>query len=385
MSAIRKTTPADFPTGVKLKQKKGRYYIVYREIGGRDHHLGVYQGGPWSDQHKAIAKLAAIEETTRAQVSAPRGEPTFADIVDRYFVSPDFTELAPATKRSYRQLADVLTREEELGKYPMTALTVDHVRRLYLWVHDGIDVENPTRRGKPRRTWANHLLRFTRLVCNWYGRTFNHHFVNPCNYVKLEKVPPNNQYVTHELFRRVREFALDYNETIGNAMDLMLVTGVRPGQLPLLRFDGDITDEDHGRIQVVTRNKVRVKGKDTFSPKETSYGLVMTPELEEAIHRFRRWQINLQRESEFMVVTGKGHIRTYSEDGFRSVWDAMWEQGIADGELARSDKFSLHKIRKKSGSDHPTGVHLAHKPQGVLADHYRLRIDVYTPHVGLPR
>lgn len=181
---------------------------------------------------------------------------------------------------------------------------------------------------------------------------------NPCKHIRKERPKPRCRYVTGT------EYAAAYSKMppmLQCAMDLAVLTGLRPGDLLSLER-GNVTDDG-----ILIRTA------------KTGKGLLI--EWSEELHGVVDRALRLPpRFRQAIICNRQGGA--YTVDGFASVWRRKIRKAIADPENALEVPFQFRDLRAKSASDDSPAAataRLGHSNAAITERVYRRRPTVVRP------
>lgn len=273
----------------RLADGTRRVYFYHRATGLR------LEGAPGSPEF--VASWQAAE----AQVpDANRHKDTFAEIMNRYRASDNFTELSPTTKRDYlKQIAKI---EAEFGDLPIKALRDPRIKSDFLDWRD--------RLAETSRRQADYAMTVLGVICKWAvnrGVLANNPAANPGRKYQAdrsEKIWTGDQ---------VAAFLKVASPELQLAMMLALETAQRQGDL--LRLSWTAYDG----------NWIRLRQSKTGAKVEIPVTAELKPWLEAA-----------PRRATTILTTADG--KPWKADNFRHHWR---EATLAAG----CDGLTFHDLR----------------------------------------
>ena len=181
---------------------------------------------------------------------------------------------------------------------------------------------------------------------------------NPCKEIRKERPKPRCRYVTETEYRAAYEIMPPMLQC---AMDLAVLTGLRPGDLLALER-ANLTEEG---ISVQTA--------------KTGKGLVIewSDELRRVVKRAQGIRPHFRQA---IICNRQG--AAYTVDGFASVWRRKVRKAIADPENALELPFQFRDLRAKSASDdspEAATARLGHTNAAITERVYRRRPTVVKP------
>jgi integrase len=278
-------------------------------------HTSSYIYKPASGQTVTLCPLDSPEETVWREynklIKQPVDNRTVATLVQQFFASADFRELAATTQKDYRKYS--LKVLAVFGKMLWDKVEPHHVRQY-------MDL-----RGLKSRVQANREKAFFSRVYRWaYERGMVKS--NPCQGVRQYKEKARDRYVTDVEYQAVYERA---NLAVQVAMEISYLCAARKGDVLKLTF-ADVLDEG----LFIQQGKTGVKQIKEW-----------TPRLRAVIDRAR--SISTRVRSTRVIVKLDG--MPYSDDGFNSAWrDAVLQ---ARAETGLPLDFTFHDLKAKAISD----------------------------------
>ena len=167
---------------------------------------------------------------------------------------------------------------------------------------------------------------------------------NPCREVKKFTEKPRTRYIEDSEYFAFKDFV---PPMIQAAMEVAVITGLRRGDLLSLK-SSDLENE-----RPIVTNKT---GKKVI--------FELTPDLIAAIKLAKTTRV---MPSIYLITNKKG--LPYSLSGFSSNWGFYMKKAVESGVL--TEKFRLHDLRAKAGSDHNQGDRLlGHQDPKTTRRHY---------------
>ncbi|WP_312122948.1 tyrosine-type recombinase/integrase [Kosakonia cowanii] len=284
----------------------------------------VYLGRSAYEFHpKAGGNIRLCDKTsTQAQVWAAweslmnqrPDDSLFAGLIELFFKSADFFELAKETQKDYKKYSKKII--DVFGKMPSDSIKPEHVRK-YL-----------DKRGVKSRTQANREKAFMSRVYRW---GFERGFVkgNPTKGVKQFKETGRDRYITDEEYTALYSVAPN---VVRAAMELAYLCCAR---------QNDVLEMKKSQLMaegiLIKQSKTSVAQIKGWSDRLTA-----------AIDMAKALPLNSGMSSLYIIHQPTGH--KYTRDGFNSRWrKAKEEARIAYPHL--SFDFTFHDLKAKGISD----------------------------------
>lgn len=317
------------PARVYLKH--GAYFYVHPIT-----HRWERIGASLSEMHRRYSEIAEAPGLSR-----------MADLLLRYRLEIVPTKAARTQKDNSAEL-DLLTAA--LGHIPCRAFTVKHA------------LSYRRERGKQSIFRANREMALLSHVCTmgveWEALT-----ANPCRGLRKYKEPKRQRYVTDRELAALRTVA---SPRLQIAIDLLLLTGQRPTDIRLLRWD-QITDEG-------IHFRTRKTGKQLI--------IEHSPELDAVLARARALTPQIPRV--YVLRTRKG--TPYTAAAFAGAWQKLIARATAPGPNGAppvlAEKFRMRDLRPKHGSDRPfdeAKAALGHNDARTTEQFYRRKPEKVRP------
>ena len=150
---------------------------------------------------------------------------------------------------------------------------------------------------------------------------------NPCKQVRKERPKPRRRYVTSEEFQAAYSVMPPMFQC---AMDLAVLTGLRPGDL-LALSRSNLTDEGVLVTTAETGKSLLIEWSEALQ-NVVDRALGLPPHIRPAI-----------------ICNRKG--RPYTVDGMNSIWYRNTRKAVADNDNALLEPFQFRDLRAKSASD----------------------------------
>ncbi len=184
---------------------------------------------------------------------------------------------------------------------------------------------------------------------------------NPCREIRKQRPAPRDRYIEDWEYEAVYSMV---PEMIQVAMDLMHLTGLRPGDLLSLTRD-NLTDRG---IEIIPRKSIRhlpdgsvTKGKKLI--------IGWTDELRAVVTRAKKLPPHVRSP-----IISTRHGKPYSIDGFNSIWYRHMQKAVKDPENPLKASFQFRDLRAKSASDDTperATARLGHSDPGLTERIYR--------------
>jgi integrase len=250
------------------------------------------------------------------ELLGPQSLTTFADVIDRYLRSIEFTKRSERTRKDY--LRYLVPIRAVFGGTPARAITAPEVRTF----RDKIAAKSGVVQANRHLELLKRLLT---LATQWGAIQYSPAREVP-KFGKADGAGPRERYVTEAEFSAVYQLA---RPAVRVAMRLALLTGLRRGDLVALTRR-NVTDEG----LVVPTAKTARPLVFSWTPElhaEVDAGLALWP---------RKYPTPLDQP----IILAKGR-RAFTGDG---LWQAF-STAVAAAKLA--EPFTLHDLRAKSSSD----------------------------------
>lgn len=161
---------------------------------------------------------------------------------------------------------------------------------------------------------------------------------NICKQVRKHRPEPRNRYVEDWEYAAARRVM---PETLAIAMDLIILTGLRPGDVLQLSRN-HLTDEGI----LITPNKTRRARPDGRLSQGKALLIEWSDELRAVIDAAGRLP---PRFRQAIICNKQG--RHYGVSGFNSIWYRYMRKAVNDPENLLQDPFQFRDLRAKSASD----------------------------------
>lgn len=238
----------------------------------------------------------------------------FAGLVERFFKSGDFFELAGETQKDYRKYSQKILAV--FGQMPPDSIKPEHVRK-YL-----------DKRGVKSRTQANREKAFMSRVYRWaYERGYAKG--NPTKGVKQFKETARDRYITNEEYNAL--FSVSSN-VVRVAMELAYLCCAR---------QNDVLEMKKSQLMnegiLIKQSKTSVAQIKAWSDRLTA-----------AINMAKELPLNSGMSSLYIIHQPTGN--KYTRDGFNSRWRKAKEEARATFPHLSFD-FTFHDLKAKGVSD----------------------------------
>lgn len=237
-----------------------------------------------------------------------------AGLVEKFFKSGDFFELAAETQKDYRKYSRKVL--DVFGKMPPDSIKPEHVRKY-------LDM-----RGVKSRTQANREKAFMSRVYRWaYERGYAKG--NPTKGVKQFKETGRDRYITHEEYNALYSAAPD---VVRVAMELAYLCCARQNDVLEMKKSQLIAEGI-----LIKQSKTAVAQIKAWSER-----------LNAAITMAKALPLYDGMSSLYVIHQASGH--KYTRDGFNSRWRKAKEEAKAQYPHLSFD-FTFHDLKAKGISD----------------------------------
>lgn len=238
----------------------------------------------------------------------------FAGLVERFFQSGDFFELASETQKDYRKYSQKILAV--FGQMPPDNIKPEHVRK-YL-----------DKRGVKSRTQANREKAFMSRVYRWaYERGYSKG--NPTKGVKQFKETARDRYITNEEYNAL--FSVSCS-VVRVAMELAYLCCAR--QNDVLEMKKSQLMAEGILIKQSKTSVAQIKG--------------WSGRLTDAVNLAKALPLNSGMSSLYIIHQPSGH--KYTRDGFNSRWRKAKEEAREKFPHLSFD-FTFHDLKAKGISD----------------------------------
>lgn len=361
----RRRSKRDLPSGIdpaKLPTRcywdssgNGHWYTVYRDESGRQRRKKI--AGPkaaLSDLHRLMEELEGVKRDT------------FAFLSDQFHASPQFSRLAPSTKKGYEYCRRVVSSHPtrmgvRLGEAPLSRWSRPMVQRL---------TDQLTTNNGP--STAAHVLRYLRRLFEW-GVNRGHATTNPARGVEAPQERKQRRLPSLEAHNAVLEFARSRGGHLWIAMELAYLLRLRGIEVVTL------TDAHSTPEGVLVERRKGSRGNIT----EWAPRLRTTWEAAEELRReqVERWKLpipmNPERRWLFLASDGD-HLRKSSLD---TAWQRMIRAAIKEGVITTGERFSLHDLKRAGVTRTPGTWAEKQQASGHKDDSMREVYDLSLPRV----
>ncbi|GAB3744998.1 site-specific integrase [Lysobacter olei] len=278
-----------------------------------------------------------------AEGNKPRG--TVQWLCEQYHASPDFAQLAKLTKADYEYSRDVALNLPTatggtFGRLDPARLRPPHIHRI---------VDRLRAEGTP--TKANKVLRYLRLVFGW-GIARGHVTENPAKGVKQAKERQRQRLPTTDAYTRLLTFARDRGartaRTAGSVAPYLWLV-MELGYLCRLRGIETITlTEANAEADGILTNR-RKRSRDSLVEWTPRLKAVWDAAL--ALRRQTRGAApELIRPEDRVIFLASGG-EPLSKSGLDTAWQRLVKLAMREGILTAEERFSLHDLKRKGGTD----------------------------------
>ncbi len=272
-------------------------------------------------KHGGTIRLCGFDATPaqvwvvyEAMINNKKDENIFEGLVERFFHSGDFMELAIETQKDYRKYSvKVLS---VFGPMPPDTIKPEHIRK-YM-----------DKRGIKSRTQANREKAFISRVFRWgYERGMVK--MNPCKGVKQFKEISRTRYITNKEYDALYSVS---PPVVQVAMELAYLCCARQGDILDLK-KGQLIDQGI----LIQQSKTSVAQIKAWGPRLTA-----------AINQANQLPLNKGMSSIFVIHQQSG--ARYTRDGFNSRWLKAKAEAKAKYPELEFD-FTFHDLKAKGISD----------------------------------
>ncbi|HCL5311885.1 TPA: tyrosine-type recombinase/integrase [Salmonella enterica] len=298
----------------RKRKNKGDIWMPPRVYLGRSAYEFHPKGGGNIRLCDKTCTQAQVWTAWEALINNRVDESIFAGLVDRFFKSGDFFELAAETQKDYRRYSQKIVAV--FGQMPPDSIKPEHVRK-YL-----------DKRGVKSRTQANREKAFMSRVYRW---AFERGYAkgNPTTGVKQFKETGRDRYITHEEYNALYSVS---PEVVRVAMELAYLCCAR---------QNDVLDMKKNQLLeegiLIKQSKTSVAQIKAWSERLTA-----------AIDLAQILPLNTGMSSLYVIHQSSGH--KYTRDGFNSRWRKAKEQARKKFPHLSFD-FTFHDLKAKGVSD----------------------------------
>lgn len=338
--------PANLPTHIDYARVpkgiywdpsgSGRWYVFERNDAGRPARTTVAQReAKLSDLH-AIAERGEAAGTVRA-------------IAKAYHDSAKFRELAATTRADYEYSRDVLIGQRTAAGGTVGDLVADRLRTHHLQKL----VDRVAGEGTP--TKAAKMLRYSRLLFSWALRR-GLVKENPAKGLEAPKERKQQRLPTQQAYDALLAYA------IAAAARTSRTKGSHARYLPLVMELGYLCRLRGIETLTLTEAQEEPEGIRTNRRKGSRDNVVQwTPRLRgvwDAALGYRKTVIDattrvhrFRADERQIILAENGEPLTKS--GLDSAWQRLVRAAIKDGVITAEERFSLHDLKRKGGTDTP--------------------------------
>lgn len=238
----------------------------------------------------------------------------FSGLIERFFKSGDFFDLAAETQKDYRKYSRKVI--DVFGAMPPDSIKPEHVRK-YL-----------DKRGVKSRTQANREKAFMSRVYRW-GFERGYVKCNPTKGVKQFKETGRDRYITHEEYDALYSVAPD---VVRIAMELAYLCCARQNDVLQMKKSQLLSEGI-----LIRQSKTSVAQIKAWSDR-----------LNAAISLARLLPLNKGMSSLYVIHQPSGN--KYTRDGFNSRWRKAKEEARTRFPHLSFD-FTFHDLKAKGVSD----------------------------------
>lgn len=315
----------------------GRWFVFDRVEGKPKRKTVATADARLSDLHRIAEERAGVDRATLGY------------LLDEFHKSRRFAELAPGTRRGYEFCRRVAKAHEtaklgRLGDLHVSRITRPGIQRV---------VETIADQGTP--TKANALLRYLRRVFHW-GMNRGLCDTNPAQGVEAAKERRSGRMPASDVVAAVREFArlrgARKAHTEGSVapylwlvLDLAYLLRLRGSEVLMLTDASERADGVHAE---------RLKGSRAtlteWSPRLRDTWAAAVDLRREALAKLPKGIVIPINPARRPLIVGQGGARL-SKDGLDTAWQRMMHLAIAEGVIAREQRFGLHGMKHRGVTD----------------------------------
>lgn len=293
------------------------------------------------------AKLSELHALMEAPHGAARG--TVAWLCEGYHASPWFTELAASTRQDYAYCRSVaLALPTQIGltfaQLEANRISPPVIQRL---------VDRLRADGTP--TKANKFLRYIRLVYRWgvdYGMVTH----NPASNVRPAKERPRQREVSDRAYAALLAFAQERGarttHSDGSVAPYVWMV-MELGYLCRLRGIETLTLTEAHATATGLRTNRRKGSRDNvveWTPRLRTAWEAALAQRQVVLARTKRPEF-LARDQRVLFLAQGGE--PLSKSGLDTTWQRFIHLAIREGVITEAERFSLHDLKRKGGTDTP--------------------------------
>lgn len=299
----------DMPPG--LRQVAGRWYWRPTNAAGRDicARLAPGKTSMFAGETKADARKWWVK-TIMAQLDAMEGsaDDTVGSIIDAYFISPQYLELAEKTRKDYKAWLEQIRDRFGTARYAKSeadAVRGDYLRRMHIaQMLDDARLEGKGPTGNRKKAALSSAFRAAIRT----GKTE----YNPCDGVESNPEQARSRLPTHTDYAKLRRVA---QPVIRLSLLIARLTAMREGDILRMQWSWIKNGEIH-----VTPSKTEKRARKTLR-------IAITPSLAKVLAACKQLRGNLR--STHVIHNGRG--QPYTQDGFQSLWQrTVKKSGVED-------------------------------------------------------
>lgn len=293
------------------------------------------------------AKLSFLHAMVEASDAPLRG--TLEWLCDAFHASPRFARLAASTRRDYVYCRKVVIALPTKVGVRFGLLEAHRIGRTVVQrTVDALDAD-----GTP--TKANKVLRYLRRLYRW-GVNNGHVAHNPAQGVEGVTEQPQQRDVSDATYNALASFARERGalpaRTKGSVAPYLWIV-MELGYLCRLRGIETLTLAEANATADGIRTNRRKGSRDNV--------VAWTPRLRtawDAAIALRQVVLVRTRRPEFIAPAQRVLFLSeggepLSKSGLDTAWQRLVHQAMREGTLAPSDRFSLHDLKRKGGTDTP--------------------------------
>lgn len=328
---------ASLPAGVYWDPSgKGRWYC-FVDKGGKPGRETI--AGPTvrlSDLHRIVEE---------GKGGSAHG--SVAWIFEQFHSSSRFAELAPGTRRSYEQSRKIVEEFPtaigiKFGALVAARLTQTNVQRLH---------EKIVKQGHPSK--ANHVLRYLRRTFKWAGPHLGMKD-NPAKGIEQATERQRRRLPSPEVYAAVVNYARERGalkaHSVGSVPPYLWIVA-ELGYLCRLRgIETNTLVESQGETEGLRTDRRKGSRNNVveWSPRLRAAWDAALAYRKLIIERTTNIQ-QLRAEDRFLFLSQDGE--PLDKSGLDSAWQRMILKAINDGVITEAQRFSLHDLKRKGGTD----------------------------------